>query len=367
MVTANNNLKDDPKDLVLIPAYMPDESLLSFVDDLLKLHISILVVDDGSGARGIPIFSQLPDSVTFLGYKENHGKGYAMKYAMAHILAHMDEVEYIVTADADGQHTPSDTVKVLDGIHKNPEAIVLGVRNFPKNTPLRSRIGNRLVRRLFAFLTKITDLEDTQTGLRAFHRNSLNFLLSVDGSRYEYEMRQLLDWAKAGRPILQVPIETIYRDKENSTSHYNTLKDSTRIIRSMFDNGQALLFAISGFVSFLLDFSLFNLFYYAIRPFHLPFALAIPNVAARLLSAVFNFHLNRNYVFESKDSLKKDALQYGGLVVLLLSVNSLLLSFYGNVLGIGATVAKLCVELTLFVASYLIQHFYIFANKRQKK
>ena len=94
------------------------------------------------------------------------------------------------------------------------------------------------------------------------------------------------------------------------------------------------------------------------------YALAIPNVAARLISANLNFYLNRNYVFESKDPLIKDFLQYAALVAILLAANSLLLSFYGNVLGLQATVAKLCVEVTVFIISYLVQHFYIFANKK---
>ena len=92
--------------------------------------------------------------------------------------------------------------------------------------------------------------------------------------------------------------------------------------------------------------------------------MAIPNVAARLISANLNFYLNRNFVFESKDSVFKDVVQYFALVLVLLAANSLLLSFYGNVVGLQATVAKLCVEITVFIISYLVQHFYIFANKK---
>ncbi len=92
--------------------------------------------------------------------------------------------------------------------------------------------------------------------------------------------------------------------------------------------------------------------------------MAIPNVAARLISANLNFYLNRNFVFESKDSVFKDVVQYFALVLVLLAANSLLLSFYGNVVGLQATVAKLCVEITVLIISYLVQHFYIFANKK---
>ncbi|MBS6525057.1 MAG: bifunctional glycosyltransferase family 2/GtrA family protein [Peptoniphilaceae bacterium] len=351
-------------DLVLIPAYEPDESLLSFAEALLAENLQVMVVDDGSGEAFRPVFDRLPEEVILLSYETNRGKGYAMKYAMEKIASSMPQVEFIVTADADGQHSPKDTLRILKAVHENPDALVLGVRDFPENTPLRSRIGNRLTAKVFGRLTGITDLEDTQTGLRAFSTKHLDLLLSMEGERYEYEMRQLMDWAKSPYPLVQVPIETIYRDKENSTSHYNALKDSSRIFRSLLDNGEAVLFTLSGIISFTLDFLLFNVFYYLTRPLQMTYALAIPNVAARLISANLNFYLNRNYVFESKDPLIKDFLQYAALVAILLTANSLLLSFYGNVLGLQATVAKLCVEFTVFIISYLVQHFYIFAKKK---
>ena len=355
-----NRTAQRKEDLVLIPAFEPDDGLLSFVNDLLARELSVLVVDDGSGSDFAPLFARLPDTVTFLSYETNRGKGYAMKA----VAETMPQIKFIVTADADGQHSPEDTLKILQAAHDNPHALILGVRDFPENTPLRSRIGNRLTAKVFGRLTGIKDLEDTQTGLRAFSTEHLDFLLSIEGERYEYEMRQLMDWSKKSLPMVQVPIETIYRDKENSTSHYNVAKDSARIFKSLLDNGEALLFTLSGVVSFTLDFLLFNLFYYFTRPMHMAYALAIPNVAARLISANLNFYLNRNYVFESKDPIVKDMVQYGALVLVLLTANSLLLSFYGNVVGLQATAAKLCVEITVFIVSYLVQHFYIFSNKK---
>ena len=232
------------RDLLLIPAYEPDDSLLSFAEALLAEDLQVMVVDDGSGEAFRPVFDRLPEGVTLLSYETNRGKGYAMKYAMEKILS-MPQVEFIVTADADGQHSPEDTLRILKAAHENPDALVLGVRDFPENTPLRSRIGNRLTAKAFGRLTGIKDLEDTQTGLRAFSTKHLDLLLSMEGERYEYEMRQLMDWAKSPYPLVQVPIETIYRDKENSTSHYNALKDSSRIFRSLLDNGEAVLFTLS--------------------------------------------------------------------------------------------------------------------------
>ncbi|MDD7362615.1 MAG: bifunctional glycosyltransferase family 2/GtrA family protein [Peptoniphilus sp.] len=357
------NHSEGKDNLVIIPAYEPDESLLTFVRELLDASVRVLVVNDGSTPPHARFFDALPSEVIYLRYGENRGKGYAVKHAMAHVLASLPDVCRVAVADADGQHSTRDTLRVLDASRTHPEALVLGVRSFPENTPLRSRLGNWITAKLFQGVAKIKGLSDTQTGLRAFSRTALPFMLSVDGERYEYEMKQLLLWLRDDRPLIQVPIETIYRDKENSTSHYRALMDSARIFRTLFDNGQAILFAVSGFVSFTLDFALFNAFYFLMRPLRLAHPLIVPNVAARLCSCIFNFYINRTYVFESKDNLRRDALQYGLLVLAILTANNILLTFFGKVLNIHPTLAKLLVEITLFIISYLVQRLYIFSNK----
>ena len=90
-------------------------------------------------------------------------------------------------------------------------------------------------------------VSDTQTGLRAFSAELLDFMSRISGSRYEYEMNMLASCAKKGIPIREVPIRTIYHDKENSCSHFRRIRDSVRIYRELFK------FFLSSFSSFLLD------------------------------------------------------------------------------------------------------------------
>lgn len=92
------------------------------------------------------------------------------------------------------------------------------------------------------------EVSDTQTGLRAFSTRLLDFMLDIEGERYEYEMNVLVTCAKANIPIIEVPIETIYHDKGNSCSHFRKVRDSVRIYR------QLLKFSFVSFSSFLLDY-----------------------------------------------------------------------------------------------------------------
>ena len=45
---------------ILIPAYKPEESMLSFTTELLTKTNKVIVVDDGSGLPFAPIFDKYP-------------------------------------------------------------------------------------------------------------------------------------------------------------------------------------------------------------------------------------------------------------------------------------------------------------------
>ena len=149
--------------------------------------------------------------------------------------------------DADGQHLPDDMEKLLMKAAAEPMALIVGSRTIDRNVPWKSRMGNLITRRIFRMKTGVEVL-DTQTGLRAFSTRLLDFMLDIEGERYEYEMNVLVTCAKANIPIIEVPIETIYHDKGNSCSHFRKVRDSVRIYR------QLLKFSFVSFSSFLLDY-----------------------------------------------------------------------------------------------------------------
>lgn len=63
---------------VLIPAYNPDEKLVTYVGELLAADFTqIIVVDDGSRKECEQYFEQIEQEheVTVLHHKENQGKG----------------------------------------------------------------------------------------------------------------------------------------------------------------------------------------------------------------------------------------------------------------------------------------------------
>lgn len=227
--------------IILIPAYKPDQSLLRLAHALKTQDpgAEILVIDDGSGSTYAPIFTELRlDGATVHTHPVNRGKGAALRTGIEWARANRPG-EILVTADADGQHLPQDIFRV--GVRaeslaaSGQRAIVLGVRTLPDpdageegtKVPLRSRVGNSATVGFFALATG-KHVADTQTGLRAFTPQILDWLLQIPGDKYEYEFSMLLRATRAEVELVQVPIVKVY-EPGNPTGHFRPLQDSARI------------------------------------------------------------------------------------------------------------------------------------------
>lgn len=209
---------------ILIPAYQPDAKLLGLVDALRAWFPHIVVVDDGS-TEGRHVFDSIRDKVeALLVHPANRGKGAALKTGLAWMRAHLPDIAGVVTADADGQHTPEDIRRVAEATATRKGGIVLGVRTFEGPIPFRSRWGNGWTRILFRLLTGLA-IRDTQSGLRGIPADMLGRMLALCGDRYEYETRMLVDARRHAQPPLQIPIKTVYLEG-NRSSHYRPLRDT---------------------------------------------------------------------------------------------------------------------------------------------
>ena len=345
---------DVRKTIVIIPAYKPIDILKEVVRKLYEEDFIILVVDDGSGEEYKKIFDYVGQYAIVLRHTINQGKGNALKTAYQYIFNNFSEFEAVVTADADGQHKVEDIVKLSNSIIDNDNKIIIGSRSFTGKVPLRSRIGNDITRIVFANASKM-NISDTQTGLRAFKMNILPEMIEIEGSRYEYEMNVLL-WAAANNiDVKEEPIETIY-DCENNPSHFRVIKDSARIYSSV------IKFTLSSFTAFCIDFVLLLLFNAIFKSVGMSSgeSLFVSTILARIFSSTYNYAINKIIVFKSKEKVSKTGIQYFTLVSVIALVNFCFLYLLNIIIGIKLDIAKIIVELTLFIASYYAQKKIIF-------
>lgn len=217
--------------IILIPAYNPDEKLIKVLNDLEKNKYSeIVVINDGSVNN--KIWEKISKKVKIIKHDKNQGKGRALKTGIDYCLKSYKNKVGIITLDADGQHLVEDVNKLYATLIKNNESVVLGSRNFyDKNIPFTSRMGNIIFRNIFKLKTKKA-ITDTQTGLRAFPWFYLDNLLKVEGERFDYETNVLIDCVERKIPIIEVSIETLYINK-NESSHFNKIKDTINVCKTI--------------------------------------------------------------------------------------------------------------------------------------
>ncbi len=342
----------DPKSrvAVLLPARRVEPALAPLVEELLAAGVgAIVLVDDGCPAEDKPALESLArkERVYLERHAVNLGKGRALKTGMNFCLTAFPEFLGLVTADADGQHSAADIVRVIEAFLSAPKQAVLGCRSFGGDVPLRSRFGNSLTRTIFHFASGHR-VGDTQTGLRAFPQALLRELMVLPGERYEYEMTVLAYLCHRGNVPVEVPISTIYID-DNRSSHFNPVRDSMRIYFVL------VRFYVSSLISAGLDMAGFTITYWLTRNILL-------SVVAGRSSSLVNFALNRGLVFHNHSSIRGSIWRYYLLVAVLGAISYSAIRGLSVRLGWNMVAIKILVESLLSLVSFSVQRTLVFSR-----
>lgn len=342
--------------VVVIPAYKPDMRLCDIARSLCAKY-GVLIVDDGSGSEYDRVFETASQFAYVLRYEKNRGKGGALKYAFSKLASLFPDAEYVVTADADGQHTPSDIDKVALELHKYG-GLVLGGRAFKGRVPFRSRFGNTVTRFVFAIASE-TKIRDTQTGLRGFDIDYLDTFAQLQGDRYEYEMTMLMIAAGNKIPIHEVEIETIY-ENNNESSHFNAVKDSLKIYLIIYKYSAILKYLTSSLLAFVVNYVLALLFRsFVFKGFSADMELSA--TLAWVFSSFLNFNFNRSIVFHMRTGYLKSMAEYYGLAVITMILKNYVFQvFLTRVCHIPFAIAIPVAEIFMYAGNYIVQKKFIF-------
>jgi glycosyltransferase involved in cell wall biosynthesis len=347
--------------VILIPAYNPDEKLEKLISELISANFSnILVINDGSAEETKGIFASIAtyNQVTVLSHSVNQGKGRALKTGFDYIRTHYNENYGTVTVDADGQHAVTDILKVAKRLQETPHSLILGVRDFSaKDIPARSRFGNNMTKLVVRFTLGI-NITDTQTGLRGIPYSMMDSLLMVKGERYEYEMNMILECKNESIRIEEVPIETIYIN-DNDSSHFNPIVDSIKIY-SVF-----LKFISSSILSFGVDILLFTIFSLLLKDLYPVKFILFATIAARVLSSLFNYFVNKKVVFNS-DS-RNTMIRYYALSIVQMLISALIVNELYHLIGSGEVAIKILIDSLLFLISFIIQRDWVFKRSKYQR
>lgn len=206
--------------VAVIPAYCEEKTIKEAAERTKKFVDQVIVVDDCSTDN---TFEEARSTgVEVIKHEKNMGKAQALKTG----FANLGECDVVVTLDADLQHLPEEIPNLIGCTEKGAD-LCIGSRFLGDSNcmPLSNRISNKIASILLSVLSgqKVTD---PQSGFRAIKRVALE-KLELPADRYAVEHIMILEAARKGFKIKEVPISCIYGGEK---SHINPTRDTANVI-----------------------------------------------------------------------------------------------------------------------------------------
>jgi len=221
--------------IVLIPAYKPDQRLVSLVKELSKNEqLSILVINNGNKIEYLNYFDSISTlkKVSVISIKKNQGKGFGIKTGLRHIDLNFKKVQNIILADADGQHLPSDIINIALEIQKYDDQNLLLVGNRKHNnlTPLKNLFANKFFNFFFKKKFKL-NINDSLCGLRAIKIGDINLCNNLKYNDFRFEVEMIILFSHRNLKIYEKEIQSVYFRGTKSTL---SLGDVFKLIYILF-------------------------------------------------------------------------------------------------------------------------------------
>ncbi len=179
----------------------------------------VVVVDDGSidNTAG----EARKNGAEVLSLEENTGKANATKVGFRSCT----DYNAVVTLDGDLQHCPEEIPILLDEVKKGAD-LCIGSRflNGHVSMPLGNWMSNRVASRIISAISG-RRISDPQSGFRALDGSALS-RLELRAEKYAIEHVMILEAAKKGLTIREVPINCVYGDE---VSQIRVFSDTLRV------------------------------------------------------------------------------------------------------------------------------------------
>ena len=194
---------------LVVPLYNEATVIGQVIDDAKGTFTNIVCVDDGSSDGSATIARK--HGARVIEHPFNLGQGAALQTGME-FVRRQTNARYIVTFDADGQHSVADAAAMVDRARAEDLAIIFGSRFLDDAT----QVGwsKKLVLKTAAAVTKQRtglDLTDAHNGLRLLRRDALQqVVLRQDGMAHASEIVSQL--ACTGLPWAEMPVHIAYTD-----------------------------------------------------------------------------------------------------------------------------------------------------------
>ena len=211
---------------IIVPAYKQEKTIKEDIKRIYNVmtktrwDFEIIVVVDGFVDRTFEEAKEVSlAEVSVVGYKDNKGKGYAVRYGMARAVG-----DYISFIDSGMDINPNGISMLLEHMEWYNADIIVGSKGHPVskiNYPLIRKIYSKgyhlLVRILFGLR-----LKDTQTGLKVYRRQVLEKVLPrllVKKFAFDIEILAVAKHLGFNR-IFEAPVEVAWTSENTSFSPF---------------------------------------------------------------------------------------------------------------------------------------------------
>ena len=234
--------------LLVIPAYNEGAGIQGVIAGIPKsitvkkkrYNIEIVIIDDCSTDDTYKKARKTRARV--LRHIINLGAGAATRTGFAFALRSLENVAFIITIDADGQHSAGDIQRLVEAQVENNADVVVGNRLHDGNKatmPFHRRFGNWGLTMISRLLFGIK-IKDTQSGLRLVRASALQPLAGYTIDRYGFCTEVLWIASRSHMKIVETPITVMYSEEtltkgQNNWGVINLVIDLIliRITRSM--------------------------------------------------------------------------------------------------------------------------------------
>ena len=213
---------------LVVPAYNEGSVIRSVIAEIVTRFENVVVVDDGS--QDVTGREAAEAGATVLTHAVNLGQGAALQTGITYALRR--HAQFIVTFDADGQHSLDDVDTMLEMLVSQHCDVVLGSRflGSTENLPFLRRYVLKLAV-IFTRLSSGMNLTDTHNGLRVFTSDAAQGIrLQQNGMAHASEILKQIATLK--HKYVEAPIHIRYT--EYSLKKGQKLSNAFRILMDLF-------------------------------------------------------------------------------------------------------------------------------------
>lgn len=213
---------------LIMPVYNEEKSLAQFLPNVVAFcqqkNFQLIIVNDGSTDQSYQLIDDYKNEsfVKIIHSKMNGGYGAAIKKGIR-----AAETDYVVTLDADGQHSLTDIEKLFQKARLTDADMIVGDRG--KSSGYYRSVGKWILHRIAGLLMPL-HIKDINSGMKLYHTGLAKKYISICPNTMAFSDIIMLAFVYNRNRVIEEPITIQPRISGKSTINTMTAVDTLKEI-----------------------------------------------------------------------------------------------------------------------------------------